>query len=89
MKRTAFRFAGLLLSVTALEVVAGEPFDPDIQKILDKYHWARPQEKDLMAYSLDWVPTLQKAKGKAAREGRPIFLAVVTNSFGNMFTGHC
>ena len=90
MTTAAFRFASsLLLSVTVVVVVAGEPVNSDVQKVLDKYQSARPQDKDLIVYRLDWVPSLKEAKKKAAKEGRPIFLAVVTNSFGNLITGHC
>jgi hypothetical protein len=32
---------------------------------------------------------LKAAKEKAAREERPIFLVVVTNSFGDLYSGHC
>src|SRR5262249_22782919 len=61
----------------------------DVQKVLDKYRAFRPDDKGLAIFQLDWVPTLKDAKAKAAREKRPIFLVVVTNSFGNMYTGHC
>ncbi|HKB42698.1 MAG TPA: hypothetical protein VKD72_40085 [Gemmataceae bacterium] len=63
--------------------------DAEVQKILDKYRSFRPGDKDLAIFQLDWVPTLKDARDKAAREKRPIFLVVVTNSFGNMYTGHC
>jgi hypothetical protein len=61
----------------------------DVQKVLDKYRAARPGAKDLAIFQLDWAPTLKDAKARAAREERPIFLIVVTNSFGNMHSGHC
>ena len=70
MSTAAFRStSSLLLSVTAVAVVAGEPVNPDIQKVLDKYQSARPQDKDLMVYRLDWVPSLKEAKKKAAKGG--------------------
>jgi hypothetical protein len=64
--------------------------DPgDVRTILDRFESVRPQDADLALYQLDWMPTLEAAKERAAREGRPIFLVVVTNSFGDMFSGHC
>ena len=63
--------------------------DADVQKVLDKYRSFRPDDKDLAIFQLDWMPTLKDAKEKAAKEQRPLFLIVVTNSFGNMYTGHC
>ena len=61
----------------------------DAQSVLDKFRSARPQAADLAIYQLDWMPTLKAAKEKAAKEGRPIFLVVVTNSFGDVCSGHC
>ncbi len=61
----------------------------DVQEVLEKYHSARPQARELTVYQLDWAPTFQEAKARAAREQRPIFLVVVTNSYGNIYTGHC
>jgi hypothetical protein len=61
----------------------------DAQDVLDKFRSARPQAADLAIYQLDWMPTLEAAKEKAAKEKRPIFLAVVRNSFGDLCSGHC
>ena len=61
----------------------------DVRDILQKFKSIRPQDKDLALYGLDWAPTLRDAKARAAKEHRPIFLIVVTNSFGNIYTGHC
>ena len=60
-----------------------------IKSTLDKFQSVRPQAADLALYQLDWMPTLKAAREKAAREERPIFLVVVTNSFGDLFSGHC
>jgi hypothetical protein len=61
----------------------------DVKSILDKFQSVRPQEADLALYQLDWMPTLKAAKERAAKEERPIFLVVVTNSFGDLYSGHC
>jgi RNA polymerase sigma factor (sigma-70 family) len=78
-------------SVTATGTPGTPPVarDAEVQKILDKYLAIRPDDKDLAIFQLDWAPTLKAAREKAAREKRPIFLLVVTNSFGNLYTGHC
>ena len=55
----------------------------EVKSILDKFQSVRPQETDLALYQLDWMPTLKAAKERAAKEERPIFLVVVTNSFGD------
>jgi hypothetical protein len=61
----------------------------DVKSVLDKFQSVRPQAANLALYQLDWVPTLKAAREKAARENRPIFLVVVTNSFGDLYSGHC
>ena len=60
----------------------------DLAQVEEKFKSARPAEKDLALYSLDWSPSLKEAKERAAREERPIFLVVVTNSYGDLFSGH-
>ena len=88
----------MLLRTTLISLVAAlwttgllyaQAPDADLQKILDKYRLFRPADKDLAIFQLDWVPTLKEARDRAARERRPILLLVVTNSYGNLFTGHC
>jgi uncharacterized protein (TIGR03067 family) len=67
------------------------PADKDgtLQQVLNKYRSFRPEARDLAIFQLDWVATLKQARDRAAREKRPIFLMVVTNSYGNLYTGHC
>jgi hypothetical protein len=85
-------FVSLLASATLFTAPmhgADPPKPVDVQKVLDKFQAARPTASDLAVYQLDWLPTLKAAKEKAAKEDRPIFLIVVTNSYGNLKTGHC
>jgi hypothetical protein len=63
--------------------------DAMVASVRDKHRAALPTKDELTIYSLDWVPTFDEAKQKAAREGRPILLAVVTNSYGDLYSGHC
>lgn len=70
--------------------VSGHGADPsDVKSTLDKFQSVRRQEAELTLYQLDWMPTLKAAREKATNEERPIFLVVVTNSFGDLFSGHC
>ena len=66
----------------------GSP-SPGVQEVLEKHRAVLPESDDLTVYRLDWVPTLDEAKEKAAREMRPLLLIVVTNSYGNLYSGHC
>lgn len=60
-----------------------------VDEVLSRFRAARPKEKDLAIHRLDWVSNLQEAKTKALREKSPVLLVVVTNSYGNMLSGHC
>jgi len=75
----------LLISLAMAAIVQ----DDDALKILERFESIRPAEKDLPLCQLDWASGLKEAKERAAREGRPIFLIVVTNSYGDMYSGHC
>jgi hypothetical protein len=81
----------LLVAVLAAACVAAArgADQSDVKSVLDMFQSVRPQEADLALYQLDWAPTLKEAREKAAREERPIFLVVVTNSFGDLYSGHC
>lgn len=59
--------------------------DPEVERVLAEYTKARPTEKELALYRLDWAPSLKEAKERK----RPVCLFVVTNSYGNLYTGHC
>jgi hypothetical protein len=85
--RTTLAFLIAALWTTGL--LHAQAPDGDKQTILDKYRLFRPADKDLAIFQLDWVPTLKQARVRAAKEQRPILLLVVTNSYGNLFTGHC
>ena len=78
----------VILAIAFIAGVRGAD-QSDVKSVLDKFASIRPQAADLALYQLDWMPTLQAAKDRAAKEDRPIFLAVVTNSFGDLCSGHC
>lgn len=63
--------------------------DADVARTLEKHRSARPAEGELGIYRLSWTASLKEARERAAKEKRPVFLLVCTNSYGNMFTGHC
>ena len=85
--RTTLAFVIAALWATGL--LHAQAPDGDVRTILDQYRRFRPADKDLAIFQLDWVPTLKDARERAAKERRPILLLVVTNSYGNLFTGHC
>jgi hypothetical protein len=85
--RTALAF--LIAALWATSLLHAQAPAGDVRKTLDRYRLFRPADKDLAIFQLDWVPTLKEATERAARERRPILLLVVTNSYGNLFTGHC
>jgi hypothetical protein len=85
--RTTLAFVTAALGATGL--LHAQAPDGDVRTTLDKYRLLRLADQDLAIFQLDWVPTLKQAKERAARERRPILLLVVTNSYGNLFTGHC
>jgi hypothetical protein len=78
----------VILAVAFIEGACGAEKSA-VKSVLDEFESIRPQAADLALYELDWMPTLQAAKDRAAKEQRPIFLVVVTNSFGDLFSGHC
>ena len=89
MKRCTFPLLNGLCCLTAFIGVATCGDLGDVHSILDRFEQTRPQPRDLTVYTLDWAPTLQHATARAEKERRPILLLVVTNSYGNLYTGHC
>ena len=79
----------LLTALGATGLPHAQAPDGDVRTTLDKYRLLRPADNDLAIFQLDWVPSLKGATERAARERRPILLLVVTNSYSNLFTGHC
>ena len=79
----------VLAALWATSLLPAQAPDGDVQDILDTYRRFRPADKDLAIFQLDWVSTLKEATQRAAKEQRPILLLVVTNSYGNLFSGHC
>lgn len=79
----------VLVSPWTTTLVLAQSPDAAVQATLDKFRTLRPADKDLGIFQLEWLPSLKDAREKAAPEKRPIFLIVVTNSYGNLYTGHC
>ena len=89
MTRCALLLNFGLCCLTAFISVARGGDLGDVSAILGRFEQTRPPSRDLTVYTLDWAPSLQQATVRAARETRPILLLVVTNSYGNLYTGHC
>ena len=79
---------GSLFFMFALTVQAQ---DADVRKILEQFEKVRPTAEDMAIYRHDWVATLEQAKVRAKKEGRPIFFIGNTNITGptNFYSGHC
>ena len=83
------------MSMMAAWILALAPFGMgdvplEIQETLEQFARAKPGDRELAFYSLDWSPDLAEAKRRARKERRPIFLIANTNiSAGcNFYTGH-
>lgn len=76
----------LLLSIAAV----GQGPDANVARILDRFEAAKPSEKSLGFYSLDWAMNLEEAKARAKKEKRPVLLILNTNITAgtNFFSGH-
>lgn len=76
----------LLLSIAAI----GQGPDAKVARTLERFHAAKPSEKTLGFYSLDWAMSLDEAKARAKKEKRPVLLILNTNITAgtNFFSGH-
>jgi len=63
--------------------------DSQIKRVLVKYEAMRPSDQELAMYRLDWADSLEEAKQRAAKEGRPIFLIIIHAKYGDISSGHC
>lgn len=80
------------LSILLIYVIPALTFatDPDVARTLERFAHAKPDEKALAFYSLDWAPNLKVAQERARKERRPVFLIANTNITAgcNFFSGH-
>jgi len=81
------------LLAVALAVLVGSSAvaqEAQVRRIQERVEAARPNEKSLAFYSLDWAMSLTEAKERAGKEGRPILLILNTNITAgtNFFSGH-
>ena len=80
----------VLMLLTWLSLTA--PLDAqtvDARRILKRFEAARPTERELTMYKLDWASSLNEAMRRAMREGRPIFLIIIHARYGDIHSGHC
>lgn len=94
------RFLGLSLALLLASAAAAPraavsegtgPPEADAGRILAAYQAARPPDRDLGVFRLDWAASLKEAKARAAREKRPIFFVSTTQlkDAGDLKGGHC
>jgi hypothetical protein len=97
MLKQAWPLLGLL-AATAAAAVPGAAFQSqttataaDVKRVMDAYQAARPADRELGVFSLDWADSLKDAKARAAREKRPIFFVATTQlkEAGDLKGGHC
>ncbi len=60
-------------------------------EILKRYSDFRPKDEELRVYTLDWARSLDEAKERARKEGRPILLTAIRTltGYGDLYGGHC
>jgi hypothetical protein len=80
-----------VLSLALLLSMAGSlrAEELEVERVLTWYHLLRPTAKELSIYQLDWSGSLDEARKRAAREGRPICLVIIHSKFGDIASGHC
>ena len=80
----------LALAIAALVGSPADAQEAQVRRIQERVEAARPDEKSLAFYSLDWAMNLTEAKERAAKEARPILLILNTNITAgtNFFSGH-
>jgi len=76
LTRTA---AGLLLLASLAPAQ-----EPGVAAVLKRFDAAKPAEKEMGFFSLDWVCSLAEAKARARVEKRPVLVVLNTN-----ITAHC
>jgi len=64
---------------------------PEAQRILEAFQAARPPDRDLGVFRLDWAASLKDARARAAKERRPIFFVstMQLKEAGDLKGGHC
>jgi len=84
--------AGKMPALAAAALVTGAIAAPDpaVLRVHERFEAARPDDRSLAFYSLDWECSLAAAKERARREDRPIFLILNTNITAgtNFYSGH-
>ncbi len=80
----------LYLAFLVMMGMSANAQDPQVRRIQERFDSARPNEKSLAFYSLDWAMSLADAKERVRKEDRPILLILNTNITAgtNFFSGH-
>ena len=75
----------LLLALTPV----ARPQSDEVKRALEQYARWRPSDEKLIAYRLDWEPSVETALKRAAHENRPVFIIAIHARYGEMLSGHC
>ncbi len=80
----------LTLTLYLVMSLPGWTQNPKVVQIQKRFEAAKPDEKSLGFYSLDWAMNLKVAKERSLKENRPILLILNTNITAgtNFFSGH-
>lgn len=83
------RMAVMLAFLNAVPAPAAAQ-DASVANTLKRFAEAKPGEKELAFFSLDWVCSLKEAKKRAVAEERDILLILNTNitAHCNFYSGH-
>ncbi len=81
----------LRLCLISLLMASGVSLAQDraADRVLAKYRTTRPSAKELAIFRLDWADSYKAALGRAAKEGRPVFLVIIHARYGDISSGHC
>lgn len=96
MQRFLLPVLSVLVGVAAAAPSAAPPprasaVRPEAERVLNAYQEARPPDRDLGVFRLDWAASLKEARARAAKENRPIFFVstMQLKDAGDLKGGHC
>jgi hypothetical protein len=79
----------LSLGLVLLFVEVGPTQDAKVLEVLRTIEKARPTDKELEIFRLDWEASFKTAQKRSVDEKRPLLVVAVRNEHGDTLTGHC